>query len=245
MALPEIVGGDELAGLPLSVATTDVAALVAWVVPPFELAGTRDRRRFPMSATTIVYDCLSAPLMVVHVLSDESSPPAGSQRSHWYLKVRPTPGLVQAPFEVSHGSSDEGDTADGRVGGVRRPGAPAGGGADGEDGCRDADERECLLGGDVSLNGGVGMEAPDLGGVAERSHIGRVGVPPGGRGAPREAGSAERDLDEPVAGDAARARGSPWRNAFTKNCTAYAGRSSGKSFSGVTVTCSHPSCPVG
>ena len=54
IALPEMVGGDELAGLPLSVETTDVAALVACVAPPFEVAWTRDRIRLPMSEETMV-----------------------------------------------------------------------------------------------------------------------------------------------------------------------------------------------
>ena len=83
IGLPEIVGGEELAGLPLSVLTTDVAALVAWPFPPFELAVTRTRIRLPTSAEMIWYVLRSAPLIVAHVVSDESSPPAGSQRSHW------------------------------------------------------------------------------------------------------------------------------------------------------------------
>ena len=79
--LPEIVGADELAGLPPGVATTDVAALVASVVPPLLLAETRTRMRLPMSADTTVYVWRVAPSIVAHVLSDESSPPAASHLS--------------------------------------------------------------------------------------------------------------------------------------------------------------------
>ncbi len=76
-----MVGAEELAGLPPGVATTDVAALVASVVPPLLLADTWTRMRLPMSAETTVYDWRVAPSIVAQVLSDESSPPAGSQRS--------------------------------------------------------------------------------------------------------------------------------------------------------------------
>src|SRR4029078_2678145 len=57
--------------------------------------------RLPTSPLTIVYVCRVAPLVAVHVLSDESSPPEGLQRSHWYLYVRPELGLVHEPFDVS------------------------------------------------------------------------------------------------------------------------------------------------
>src|SRR4029078_8572502 len=57
--------------------------------------------RLPTSPLTIVYDWRVAPLIAVHVLSDESSPPEGVQRSHWYLYVRPGLGLVREPFDVS------------------------------------------------------------------------------------------------------------------------------------------------
>src|SRR6476619_6874566 len=56
--------------------------------------------RLPTSPLTIVYDWRVAPLIAVHVLSDESPPP-GLQRSHWYLYVRPELGLVHEPFDVS------------------------------------------------------------------------------------------------------------------------------------------------